>query len=92
MMMSISSYDLTLSLFYFDEEIFVNLRNELKSNFLPLNISWDQWLEIKSRTFSYHEVSIKTKLVCTFHVWIIYDCFYDHVQKKLYNSNIGINT
>ena len=42
MMMSISSYDLTLSLFYFDEEIYAKSRNELKSNFRFLIISWDQ--------------------------------------------------
>ena len=51
MMMSISSFDLTLSLFYFDEEIFVKLRNELKSNFRFLNISWDRWSDDKSRAF-----------------------------------------
>ena len=39
MMISISSKNLTLSLFYFDEEIFAKLRNELKSNFRSLDIS-----------------------------------------------------
>ena len=39
MMISISSYDLTLSLFYFDEEISAKLQNELKWNFRFLDIS-----------------------------------------------------
>ena len=39
MITSFSSCDLILSVFYFDEEIFEKLRNELKSNFRSLNIS-----------------------------------------------------
>ena len=50
------------------------LRNELKSNFRSLNISWDQSLNFKSRTCSYHEVLIRSKLVSTVYFWEIYDC------------------
>ena len=72
-MMSISSYDLTLSLFYYDEEKSLKLRNELKSDFRSLIISWDQYLDKKSRSSSYHEVVIKFKLVSIIHFWKIYD-------------------
>ena len=75
MMISISSFDLTLSLFYFDEEMFVKLRNELKSNFRSLDISWGQCLGNKSRTFSYREDLIRSKLDITFYSWKMYDFF-----------------